>query len=99
MVGKNLTPRTSYRPQTDGQTNKMNQWLEGYLRNYVSGKQEAWIKWLHWGEFFSIIVLFIFPLECVISKKFMVMMHPILLTTFFVIVYHQRLRIGFKKVG
>ena len=25
--------------------------MEGYLRNYVSGQQKAWIKWLHLGEF------------------------------------------------
>ena len=29
----------------------MNQWLEGYLINYVSGKQKSWIKWLYLGEF------------------------------------------------
>ena len=37
MVGTNLTPSTRYHPQTDGQTERMNQWLEGYLRNYFSG--------------------------------------------------------------
>jgi len=29
----------------------VNKWLEGYLRNYVSGKQSAWMKWLHLGDF------------------------------------------------
>ena len=29
----------------------MNQWLEGYLRNYVGEQQKAWAKWLHLGEF------------------------------------------------
>ena len=51
MVQTNLTPSTSYHPQTDGQTERVNQWLEGYLRNYISGQQKAWIKWLHLGEF------------------------------------------------
>eukprot|EP00253_Pinus_taeda_P001507 PITA_01507 len=37
LVGMELTPRTSYHPQTDGQTEIVNKWLEGYLRNYVSG--------------------------------------------------------------
>ena len=28
----------------------MNKWIEGYLRNYVSEQQKAWVKWLHLGE-------------------------------------------------
>ena len=51
LVGTNLTPNTSYHPQTDGQTEIVNKWIEGYLRNYVSGQQRAWIKWLHLGEY------------------------------------------------
>jgi hypothetical protein len=50
LVRKELTPSTSYHPQTNGKTKIVNKWLEGYLRNYVSGKQKAWIKWLHVGE-------------------------------------------------
>jgi len=50
-VGTELTPSTSYHPQTDGQTEIVNKWLEGYLRNYVSGQQRAWLKWLHLGEY------------------------------------------------
>jgi hypothetical protein len=33
-----------------GRPKIVNKWLEGYLRNYVSGQQKAWIKWLHLGE-------------------------------------------------
>ena len=51
LVGTQLTPSTSYHPQTDGQTERVNQWLEGYLRNYVGKQQKAWTKWLHLGEF------------------------------------------------
>ena len=29
MVGKNLTPSIRHHPQTDGQTERVNQWLEG----------------------------------------------------------------------
>ena len=51
LVGTELTPSTSYHPQTDGRTEIVNKWLEGYLRNYVSGQQRAWLKWLHLGEY------------------------------------------------
>ena len=37
MAGTNLTHSTRYNPQNDGQIERVNQWLEGYLRNYVSG--------------------------------------------------------------
>ena len=30
---------------------KVNKWIEGYLRNYVTGQQRTWIKWLHLGEY------------------------------------------------
>ena len=46
-----MTPSTRYHPQTDGQTERVNKWLEGYLRNYVGEQQKAWTKWLHLGEF------------------------------------------------
>jgi hypothetical protein len=51
LVGMALTPSTSYHPQIDGQTEIVNKWVEGYLQNYVSGQQKAWIKWLHLGEY------------------------------------------------
>jgi hypothetical protein len=37
LVGTELTPNTSYHPQTYGQTDIVNKWVEGYLRNYLSG--------------------------------------------------------------
>ena len=51
MVGTELTLSTSYHPQMDGQTEIVNKWLEGYLRNYVSEQQKAWLRWLHLGEY------------------------------------------------
>jgi hypothetical protein len=38
LVGTEMTPNTSYHPQTDGQTDIVSKWVEGYLRNYV-GRQ------------------------------------------------------------
>jgi hypothetical protein len=52
LVGTELTPSTSYHPQIDGQIEIMNKWIEGYLCNYVSNKQKAWVKWLYLGEHF-----------------------------------------------
>jgi hypothetical protein len=36
LVGTKSTPNTSYHPQTYGQIEIVNMWVEGYLRNYVS---------------------------------------------------------------
>jgi hypothetical protein len=52
LIGTELTPSTSYHPQTDGKTKIVKKWLKGYLRNYVLGQQKAWIKLLHSGEHF-----------------------------------------------
>jgi len=51
LVGIVLTPSTRYHPQTDGQTEIVNKWVEGYLRNYVSGQQKAWVRWIYLGEY------------------------------------------------
>lgn len=52
LSGTMLTPSISYHPQTDGQTEIVNKWLEGYLRNYFSKQQRAWVRWLHLGEYY-----------------------------------------------
>jgi len=44
LVGTILTPSTSYHPQTDGKTEIVNKWVDGYLGNYVAGHQRAWVK-------------------------------------------------------
>src|SRR5260370_24513265 len=41
-----LTPSTSYHPQTDGQTEHMNQEIEAYLCVFVSHQQDNWADWL-----------------------------------------------------
>ena len=37
LVETNMDMSTSYHPQTDGKIKRVNQWLEGYLYNYVMG--------------------------------------------------------------
>lgn len=51
LTGTELNHSTSYHPQTDGQTEIVNKWIEGYLRNYVAGNQKAWVRWLYLGEY------------------------------------------------
>lgn len=51
LSGAILTPITSYHPQTDGQTEIINKWMEGYLRHYVAGQQQTWVKWFRVGEY------------------------------------------------
>ena len=42
---------TSYYPQTDGQTERMNQELEQYLRFFIDHRQKDWPEWLASAEF------------------------------------------------
>jgi hypothetical protein len=42
---------TAYQPQMDGQTERVNQELERYLRHYTSYLQDDWDKWLPVAEF------------------------------------------------
>lgn len=42
---------TSYHPETDGQTERLNAVMEQYLRMYVSHQQDDWLKWLPVAEF------------------------------------------------
>jgi hypothetical protein len=37
---------TAFHPQTDGLTEQMNQWIEGYLRLITAGHPDCWAKWL-----------------------------------------------------
>ena len=41
---------TAYHPQTDGQTERTNQVLEGYLRNFVNYDQNDWYQLLPLAE-------------------------------------------------
>ena len=42
---------TAYHPQTDGQTERMNQTVETYLQHYVSRTQENWVQLLPTAQF------------------------------------------------
>ena len=42
---------TAYHPQTDGQTERVNQELEQYLRCYTSQVQDDWAKYVSLAEF------------------------------------------------
>jgi len=41
----------AYHPQTDGQTERINQELEQYLRVFIDHRQEQWLDWLGTAEF------------------------------------------------
>src|SRR4029077_763570 len=42
---------TAYHPQTDGQTERVNQVLEQYLRTYCAWDQKNWVELLPYAEF------------------------------------------------
>ena len=44
LLGIHSLPSTAYHPQTDGQTEWVNQELEIYLRFYVNYQQDDWVK-------------------------------------------------------
>lgn len=45
-MGVKLHMSTSYHPQTDGQTERLNRCLESYLRAMVFSKPKQWVQWL-----------------------------------------------------
>ena len=51
MLGIQMKLSTAFHPQTDGQTEQMNQELEQYLRFFVEHRQKDWLEWLASAEF------------------------------------------------
>jgi transposase InsO family protein len=51
LVGIEANPSTAYHPQTGGQTERMNQEIEQYLRIFVDHRQSDWAEWLSLAEF------------------------------------------------
>lgn len=50
LVGTKLQLSTSYHPQTDGQTERLNRCLEQYLRAMTSQRPTNWANWLPLAE-------------------------------------------------
>jgi len=51
LLGIKVAASTAYHPQTDGQTECVNQELEQYLCVFVNERQDNWDKWLPMAEF------------------------------------------------
>jgi len=51
LLGIQTKLSTAYHPQTDGQTERINQELEQYLRVFIDHRQEQWLDWLGTVEF------------------------------------------------
>lgn len=50
-LGTKLNFSSAYHPETDGQTERVNQVLEDMLRMYVMDQQSCWEEYLHLVEF------------------------------------------------
>ena len=51
ILGIQQNISTAYHPQTDGQSERTNQWLEQYLRFWVNKRQDDWARYLPIAEF------------------------------------------------
>ena len=51
ILGIKSTMSTAYHPQTDGQTERVNQSLEQYLQIFCNHRQDDWVKLLSSAEF------------------------------------------------
>jgi hypothetical protein len=50
-LGINQNLSTAFHPRTDGQTERMNAWVEQYLRAWVTGRQNNWARLLPVAEY------------------------------------------------
>ncbi|QRW07203.1 Retrotransposable element Tf2 protein [Ceratobasidium sp. AG-Ba] len=50
-LGINPKFSTAFHPETDGITERTNQWLEGFLRSFCNYRPDDWVQWLPIAEF------------------------------------------------
>ena len=51
LVGTKTNISMAYHPQTDGQTERMNQEIKQYLRIFINTQQTDWVDWLSLATF------------------------------------------------
>jgi hypothetical protein len=51
LSGTKLHMSTSYHPRSDGETERVNQCLETFLRCFVNSQPTQWVQWLPLAEF------------------------------------------------
>ena len=51
LAGTELAMSSAYHPQSDGQTERVNQCIEGYLRCFIHSCPGTWAQWLHLAEY------------------------------------------------
>jgi hypothetical protein len=51
LSGTQLAMSSAYHPQSDGQSKRVNQCIEGYLRCFIHSCPGDWAKWLHLAEY------------------------------------------------
>jgi len=51
VLGTKRKLSTAYHPQTDGQTERINQEIGTFLWHYVNYQQDDWTEWLATAEF------------------------------------------------
>ncbi|QRW17328.1 Retrotransposable element Tf2 protein [Rhizoctonia solani] len=50
-IGNQTFLLLAYHPESDGQTERVNQFIEFYLRSYVAADHSDWVKWLPLAEY------------------------------------------------